>query len=259
MSAPGPSIQPWSAIDPDEVVPNGPPARHEKWRKANLQAYGMIFKAIRPVYREWIKGLNPPHCGRTAWATLQPHYQAPTPSYRLSSLSQPFAPIRTTLNNRAPPPTLDSMIIELLEFERREGLSPSNSSKPSLSLVATTSRPAKTYTSFNWLNSEDREDVCARCGKSGHEAPRCVFDMPKDVKDKVLGGSKVKRLPPSASSNTSKPSEVFYMEAPEDPVLPAFLMTASLEECEADLVYHPIPEDPVERMKYIDQMEWLNS
>ena len=43
------------------------------------------------------------------------------------------------------------------------------------------------YKSFCWLNTDNREGVCFRCGRSGHSAPRCVHDMPEEVKDKVLG------------------------------------------------------------------------
>ena len=40
-------------------------------------------------------------------------------------------------------------------------------------------------------------------GKSGHGAPHCVFDMPKEVKDKILKVSTVK---------SAKTEEVFYFD-----------------------------------------------
>lgn len=39
---------------------------------------------------------------------------------------------------------------------------------------------------FDWGNLKRRDDVCFRCGREGHIAPRCVADMPKDAKDRIL-------------------------------------------------------------------------
>jgi hypothetical protein len=90
---------------------------------------------------------------------------------------------------------LKDAIAELLKFERREGLTPPDQvpslpSTLSTSTVMHASYPATThiiYKTFCWLNTENHESVCFRCGRSGHSAARCVHDMPKEVKDKVLG------------------------------------------------------------------------
>jgi hypothetical protein len=100
---------------------------------------------------------------------------------------------------------LKHAISELLEFEHHKGLTPpsqlpaniSPSSKHIQTLTAmltSSHRPTHLhpYKDFNWLNSENQEGVCFRCGKSGHAAPHCIYDMPKEVKDRILASSTVK-------------------------------------------------------------------
>ena len=145
----------------------------------------------------------------------------------LIGLPSSFAPIRTTImpNIIRDEYKLQDAVTELQDFEHREGLTPQSqipeniadpSSLPNLSLANQQVTPSLTalYSShahstsrahkdFNWLNTENRENVCWRCGKSGHGAPRCVFDMPKEVKDKILKVSTVK---------SAKTEEVFYFD-----------------------------------------------
>ncbi|KAJ7578314.1 hypothetical protein C8J56DRAFT_1112402 [Mycena floridula] len=42
---------------------------------------------------------------------------------------------------------------------------------------------------FSWLNPRS-DGYCDRCGKKGHHARSCVYDMPAKVKDKILGKAK---------------------------------------------------------------------
>lgn len=39
---------------------------------------------------------------------------------------------------------------------------------------------------FDWGNSQAQDGVCFRCGRPNHQAARCVADMPKEVKEKIL-------------------------------------------------------------------------
>jgi hypothetical protein len=47
------------------------------------------------------------------------------------------------------------------------------------------------YKDFCWLNTANRPGMCLRCGKSGHSAAQC-YDMPKEIKEKVLGNASVR-------------------------------------------------------------------
>ncbi|KAJ7161632.1 hypothetical protein C8R46DRAFT_1283905 [Mycena filopes] len=40
--------------------------------------------------------------------------------------------------------------------------------------------------SFDWLNTKAREDVCHRCGRPGHRSSRCMANMPQRIKNKIM-------------------------------------------------------------------------
>jgi hypothetical protein len=272
----------WLAIDPDTEVPTTN-AKLAEWKKHNLFAYGTMFRAIHPDYRDILCDITPAKCGCTAWAALRAHHIRDTPSHHLRlceffyslayspttgitgysnslkhvvhdfldighilsrvevldklliGLPSSFSSIRTTLCGKYDDEKflLKDAIAELLEFERREGLTPPDQVPPLSSNISTStamlaSRPVTThvvYKTFCWLNTENREGVCFRCGRSGHSASRCVHDMPQEIKDKVLGGTR---------------SDIYYTSSdvspPNDPI--STLHTDSLESLESWDVAH---------------------
>ena len=128
---------------------------------------------------------------------------------------------------------LKDAISELLEFERREGLTPPDQVPPLSSNLSTStamlaSRPVTAhvvYKTFCWLNTENCKGVCFRCGRSGHSASWFVHDMPKEIKDKVLGST---RADVYYSSSDASPSN--------DPI--STLHTDSIESLESWDVAH---------------------
>jgi hypothetical protein len=125
----------------------------------------------------------------------------------LIGLPSAFASIRMTLcgiyDNKEF--LLKDAISKLLEFERREGLTPPDQI-PSLAptpIISTAMFASHhVYKDFCWLNTANRSGACFCCGKSGHGAARYVYDMPKEIKEKVLG---------SATLKTTS-GDVFYVE-----------------------------------------------
>lgn len=117
-----------------------------------------------------------------------------------SGLHLRFSPIRTSLTTRQSSLTFGQIVSEVLEWEKIEGLAPSQSSistpfstSASDEVMYARSRKSSSleYTDFSWGNPDNRLNVCFRCGKSGHPASRCTHDMPEDVKRHILGRSEV--------------------------------------------------------------------
>ncbi len=91
------------------------------------------------------------------------------------------------------------MVPIIIDFEKREVFTPLlGEAMVAMSKSRTSAGNTKWYKDFCWLNLEGREDVCDRCGQSGHPARRCVHDMPPDVKESVLGRKIPMRKDPEA-------------------------------------------------------------
>jgi hypothetical protein len=108
----------------------------------------------------------------------------------LLRLDPSFESIRSSLITRKDTPTLTEIISAVKQFEQnQEVINPDRSLKKEEDNAAMMS--AKTFgtkfTTFDWGNQEKREGVCYRCGKSGHVAAKCIHDMPKKVKDAIIG------------------------------------------------------------------------
>jgi hypothetical protein len=125
----------------------------------------------------------------------------------LVGLPSTFSPICTTLCAKYSDSEflLKHAISELLKFEHHESLTPpsqlpaniSPSSKHIQTLTAMLTLShcpphLHLYKNFNWLNSENWEGACFCYGKAGHAAPHCIYDMPKEVKDRILTSSTIK-------------------------------------------------------------------
>jgi len=108
----------------------------------------------------------------------------------LLRLDSSFEPIRSSLITRKDIPTLIEIIAAVKQFEQnQEIINPDRWAKKEEDIDAMVS--AKTFgtkfTTFDWGNQEKRDGVCYRCGKSGHVAAKCIHDMPKKVKDAIIG------------------------------------------------------------------------
>ncbi|KAJ3560336.1 hypothetical protein NP233_g10907 [Leucocoprinus birnbaumii] len=55
---------------------------------------------------------------------------------------------------------------------------------------------------FRWCNPSN-EGHCHRCGRAGHIAARCIFDMPQEVKDWVMTTSSRNRHPEIQKANSA--------------------------------------------------------
>jgi len=55
---------------------------------------------------------------------------------------------------------------------------------------------------FRWCNPTN-EGACHRCGRTGHIAARCMYDMPQEVKDWLMAGSPQNRNPTQQQANTT--------------------------------------------------------
>lgn len=56
---------------------------------------------------------------------------------------------------------------------------------------------------FKWCDT-DRDGVCHRCGRSGHIAARCMYNMPQYVKDYIMSNRAPSPSSSSSSSSTSR-------------------------------------------------------
>jgi hypothetical protein len=55
---------------------------------------------------------------------------------------------------------------------------------------------------FRWCNPTN-EGACHRCGRGGHIAARCMFNMPQEVKDWLMAGSPQNNYPLQQQANTA--------------------------------------------------------
>ena len=112
----------------------------------------------------------------------------------LLGLDKSFVPIRSALLARKTPPTLTEIIDAIEAFEASERVATRAHLEPETSYGDTAmyasskrapSTPADT-SAFDWGNTARRPNVCERCGRSGHTAPRCFADMPHPVRSAML-------------------------------------------------------------------------
>lgn len=55
---------------------------------------------------------------------------------------------------------------------------------------------------FRWCNPTN-EGACHRCGRTGHIAARCMYNMPQEVKDWIMAGSSQNSHPAQELANTT--------------------------------------------------------
>jgi hypothetical protein len=138
----------------------------------------------------------------------------------LMNLDSSFHPIRTTILAQKTEPTLEEVKTLLTSSTSAEVLPLSNSSSTSESLMFTQSRKKANGSGswregnrhshdhshdhggnnsgsggspvdekgFRWCNPTN-EGACHRCGRIGHIAARCMFNMPQEVKDWIMASS----------------------------------------------------------------------
>ncbi|KAF7979225.1 hypothetical protein HWV62_43182 [Athelia sp. TMB] len=133
---------------------------------------------------------------------------ARVPDKLLIGLDSSFSAVRTALALRSPEPSVKDIIAALKQFEDNEmlhtttsGSAPSDFDpyiKTETALYAGRTRGSggggggyrgDGDDSFDWGNTKRRDMVCWRCGRAKHIAQNCIYDMPKDVKDRIMAGA----------------------------------------------------------------------
>jgi hypothetical protein len=121
----------------------------------------------------------------------------------LLRLDKSYEPVRSALITREKPPTLSDIISAVKEYGTSQALihASSNSADSSEKIKVENLNDALTAAyvkkrgsgnesasrgDFDWGNTKERDDVCFRCGRKGHIVPKCVSDMPKETKDRIL-------------------------------------------------------------------------
>jgi gag-polypeptide of LTR copia-type len=112
----------------------------------------------------------------------------------LMNLDSSFEIIRTMLasqdQNNGADWTLDALSSKLTVFEANR-ISRGEVSFESANLARTHRSSGHNHhlhrsrSSDNWGNIQNLPGACQRCGRSGHEAPKCFRDMPESVKDRI--------------------------------------------------------------------------
>ena len=118
----------------------------------------------------------------------------------LIGLHSSFAAVRTNLTLHTPEPSIKEITAALKEFEDNETLklsfsTPIDSAIKEESLLYANKAhrhgsrggvPRMRYHDFDWGNTNNRDGVCFRCGRSSHITQNCMADMPTDIKERIL-------------------------------------------------------------------------
>lgn len=112
----------------------------------------------------------------------------------LMNLHSDFHSIRTSLMSQTPEPSVEQVesVLSSSPLETTHTIKSESvfSVRPRFHGGAGRDRSTQEYPvderGNRWCDA-GRSNVCHRCGRAGHQAPLCIGDMPKNVKDWVLG------------------------------------------------------------------------
>lgn len=143
----------------------------------------------------------------------------------LMHLDSSFQTIADVLTSQPTEPSLSQIQASLVEYESSRKAKESNSAHVEAVLAARSKNGSKSKGrgshsrhSKHSKHSSDvdehgcswgepqTDDACWRCGKPGHIASKCVADMPKHIKDRILRGERANTAASSDSDSSSDES-----------------------------------------------------